>query len=224
MRRAGNALPNDLSLLRKGTVGVVALALGLALAGAASAADLYPKEPRPHAGSPYDDPRYAELYGPQDDDKRDYRRYRRHEPRAKYHDPRKTYDDYDDTEYDRDRDYPRSHKRDHAYNDGYADRDPWRDRRSYVDHKRYRKDYGLGAHCIPRRLVLRQLRHQGWYNFTDLELRGQKATVRADNRDGGHYHLVIQRCSGEVLWADRIDRRHRHSGWRSAYGPAAGHY
>ncbi|MGI9409533.1 MAG: hypothetical protein ACR2OV_05640 [Hyphomicrobiaceae bacterium] len=223
MGRAGKASQMDQSLLRKGAAGVVALALGLTLAGAASAADLYPNNHRPQAGSPYDDPRYAELYGSKDDydDKRRYRKQRRYEPRSKHN-------GYDDTESYRDKDYARPRERDHAYNNGYADRGYRDDRRGYRDDRRgydgrkhYRKDYGLGEHCIPRGQVLRRLRHQGWYNFTDLELRGQKATVRADNRDGGHYHLVIQRCSGEVLWADRIDRRYRRSGgWRSAYGPS----
>ena len=234
MRRAGKA-SQDQSLLRRGTVGVIALAFAFSLTGAASAADLYPNNHRPQAGSPYDDPRYAELYGSQDDydSKRAYPKRHRYDPRTKD-------DGYDDTESYRDKNYARSREREHAYNNGYADPDDRDDRRDYngreydrrdYDGRKYgrkdydsrRTDYGIGEHCVPRGLVLRRLRRQGWYKFTDLELRGAKATVRAYNRDGGRYHLVIQRCSGEVLWADRIRHRHRDSGWRSAYGAPGYH-
>ena len=240
MRRVGKVSPNDQSLLRMGTAAAVALALGLVLTGAAMAADLYPGEQRPHAGSPYDDPRYAELYGPEKEYDRGGRErsYRRYESRPRHN-------DYEDPETYRDKQYTPSPKRGYAYKQNHADekgydtykngyaakKDYGAHDRRYDDHRGYangndwrkdygvRENYGLGEHCVPRRQVLRQLRRQGWYNFTDLKLRGRKATVRADNESGDQYHLVIQRCSGEVLWADRIERRHRrHSGWRSAYG------
>ena len=200
---------------------------GTSVATSSIAADLYNDgyKPRPQAGSPYDDPRYAELYGPD-------KRY----PSHRYEVPegvpdRRAYDRRNgDIYYDRygnkvDRPYGYDGPRDQHRYDRYEDRRDYSGRRRYAPwgdryserqwHRRWRSGYLFSENCVPRRLVLRRLRHDGWYNFHDLRLRGPRATVGADNENGGSYRLVIDRCSGSVVKARRLD--YRHTGYSGRY-------
>ena len=208
---------------------------GLAAASSASAADLKPDPyyPKPHAGSPYDDPRYADLYGP--DERRPDHRYAPHGKRA-YNGRHDYGHDNGDIYYDRYGNRVRRPHRDHRYDERRYDRryDRYSDRRHYRDHRydpwvdrhtrrrwnrHWNSGYLFSDHCVPRRLVLRRLRHDGWYNFHDLRFRGPKALVAADNQRGGSYRLVIDRCSGTVIKARRL--HYRHTGYTTGhYAPA----
>lgn len=167
---------------------------------ALQAADLNPYAYKGDPNSPYNDrdPRYAELYGPDDH----YDKRRRHAKpygrRAEVHrdyeykDRKRRYDLYRD---------PRHYKTERTY----------RDERRY-HHDRYarpwRGRFALAPHCVPRRVVMRRLFRNGWHDFHGLELRGHKANVRARSDDGRLFALTIERCSGEIIAARQIEYRH----------------
>lgn len=217
--------------LRYLAVAAVSAGVGLAVTSPSNAADLRPDPyyPKPQAGSPYDDPRYAELYGP--DQRHPAHRHTRPHKRA-YKDHR-DYRHDNDIYYDRygnrvrrpDRNYRHSERHYDRRYDRYSDKrdyrdhryDPWADRHTRRRWSRHwRSGYLFSDHCVARRLVLRRLRHNGWYNFHDLRFHGPKATVAADNERGGSYRLVIDRCSGTVVKARRLHYRHT--------GYTTGHY
>ncbi len=197
----------------------------LSLSSVVLAADLNSYDDyKPRAGSPYDDPRYAELYGPD-----------KHQPKPPYR-RRPSYKDSDDTVYlDQygnrvERPAPRypvdpQHYRErhryegeHKYARRYRDRDAipprwFRDERRYPPYgARHPRRFRLSEHCVPRRIVMRRLTRQGWYSFSNIRFRGPKVIVVADNEDGGRYRLVIDRCSGEIVRATR--KAYRYTDWR----------
>lgn len=184
------------------------------------AADLNPYAYKP--GSPYNDrdPRYAELYGPDD-------HYDKHRSRNKKYDHRRT-DDYRD-----DRHKPRHHKP-YKYSDSRDRYDLYRDPRSYRADRTYDRDrydryerrntgqwygrFALAPHCAPRRIVMRRLFRNGWHDFHGLELHGPKAHVRARSDDGRLFALTIERCSGEIVAARQVEYRHTNGRYdRRAY-------
>jgi hypothetical protein len=185
---------------------------GISLAADLNAYDDY----RPRAGSPYDDPRYADLYG-----REERQRHVGKVPAPYPHESKKQHDEsiYLD-QYGR-----RIERRGPPERDRYAeryeeerevrrhDRSRYYDERGGDDGRRFR----MADHCTPRPLVMRRLLRDGWYSFADIEFRGELAVVSAENEDGGRYRLVIERCSGEVVRAHRIG--YRHTDWRrSRYG------
>ena len=173
----------------------MALAIGVAggISGAAHAADLDPYAYKGDSRSPYNDKdsRYAELYGP--DDEQDVRR-----PRNKDY-GRRTHVEYDIFRGPRPRYVDRRYGYDrHARND-----------RPYRDYGRQQHGrFALAPHCVPRRLVMRRLFRDGWHEFHGLELRGPKARVRARSDDGRLFALTIDRCSGEIVSARQVEYRH----------------
>lgn len=145
----------------------------LAGASGAPAADLYGPEGPYGRGSPYDDPRYSDIYK---------------DPAPRYATP------YQPREY-----LP-----------PYAPR--FREPARYPDYSYY------GNGCVPRYEVKERLLRQGWHAFTDLELRGEVAFVRARRANGRLYELQVDRCSGSVIEA-------RAAGYPGAYawGPRNGY-
>ncbi|MHA1179217.1 MAG: hypothetical protein ACTSSR_00660 [Alphaproteobacteria bacterium] len=61
--------------------------------------------------------------------------------------------------------------------------------------------------CVPRRVVRRRLRAQGWYDFHKFRPRGPIMLVRARRAPGQPFKLVIDRCSGEIVEARALRRR-----------------
>lgn len=86
----------------------------------------------------------------------------------------------------------------------YRDNPPYRD---YRDYGRY------AEHCVPREEAKRRLNNEGWRDFHDLELRHNVAKVRARRPSGDLYDLKIDRCTGEIVHSQLIQR--------GGYGPYA---
>ncbi|MGI9426378.1 MAG: hypothetical protein ACR2PA_24580 [Hyphomicrobiaceae bacterium] len=183
--------------------------------------------------TPYDDPRYADLYGSERKSRQyrrrdrhdDYDRYarRRHEDYGDTYD-KNTYDkgNYDNGTYDK-RTYDKDAHREYLPEQRYAPehrpyaRDYEYRRKSYYPRRRRNTGYYWGPNCVPRPVVLRRLIRKGWHGFHDLEFRGPRAKVSADRDRGGRYRLTIDRCSGHVLKARRIH-------YRQTYGRLNGRY
>lgn len=67
--------------------------------------------------------------------------------------------------------------------------------------------------CLPREEVRRRLVEDGWRDFHDLEVRTSHARVRARRPNGDVFDLKVDRCSGEVVDAQLLQR--------GSYGPYA---
>lgn len=85
----------------------------------------------------------------------------------------------------------------YVYRDGrgerYAERGP-------ADDWRY-------AHgCLPRGEIKQRLVDGGWHDFFDLDIAGRSTRVKARRPNGDLFALKVDRCSGEVLRADLIER------------------
>lgn len=85
----------------------------------------------------------------------------------------------------------------------------------HYDH-RY-SDYRHGdrrhsSYCVPREEAKRRLINDGWRDFHDLELRDDVARVRARRPNGDLYDLKVDRCSGEIVHSNFLQR---------GYGPYA---
>ncbi len=81
----------------------------------------------------------------------------------------------------------------YVYRDGYGPRDR-------VDDRRY------GEACLPRSEVKRRLVEGGWHDFLDLDSSGHVTRVKARRNNGDLFGLKVDRCNGEVLRADLIER------------------
>jgi hypothetical protein len=77
--------------------------------------------------------------------------------------------------------------------------------------------HSSGGNCASHHEIRRDLTEQGWSEFTDVELRGASALVEARRPNGNHYQLKIDRCSGEILNAQRLDQRRPYA-WREREG------
>ncbi len=163
-------------------VGIAFTAVVSAAATTSRAADLYDNPPR--IGSPYEDPRYRDMYGYQPAPP----------PPPRYVDrgdlppPRIVYPDA-----------PRDRR---GYlapmpAPGYIDGRAWTPDR----HDRTTND------CIPREAIRRALQDDGWNGFHDLDLRGPVAVVFAYRPDGRLYRVKVDRCSGAVLASRLVDRQ-----------------
>jgi len=67
-------------------------------------------------------------------------------------------------------------------------------------------DWRAADGCLPRREITRRLLDQGWRDFHDLDLTRPAARVSARRPNGDLFRLKVDRCNGEVLRADLIDR------------------
>ena len=75
--------------------------------------------------------------------------------------------------------------------------------------------------CVPRRIVRRRLRVEGWRHFHDFRPRGPIMLVCARRPSGRPFNLAIDRCSGEIVDARPV--RWRHPG-PFAFGPRRGRF
>jgi hypothetical protein len=73
------------------------------------------------------------------------------------------------------------------------------------------------GNCAAHHEIRRDLTEQGWSEFTDIELRGATALIEARRPNGNLYQLKIDRCSGEILNAQRLDQRRPYA-WREREG------
>ncbi len=78
---------------------------------------------------------------------------------------------------------------------------------SYRDHDRHAQG------CLPREVIKERLISEGWRDFHDLELRNNVAKIRARRPSGDLYDLKVDRCSGEILHSQLLQR--------GGYGPYA---
>ncbi|MDX2159597.1 MAG: hypothetical protein SFW09_24085 [Hyphomicrobiaceae bacterium] len=159
------------------SAGVLAAALAIA-AMPAAAADLdYGYVPPPDRyGSAYDDPRYRDLYGPEPAPPRVYS-YAPRPVEPRYYDPPP----------------PGPVPPGYVYGDRYAERPPGDDWR-YADG------------CVPRREIKRRLVEDGWSEFHDLDARGTVARIKARRANGDLFTLKVDRCTGDILRADLLER------------------
>ena len=149
----------DRRFLRCAAAALLAGAVVVAGTGQAGAADLNSGAYAPRAGSPYDDPRYAELYGPN--------HATRYERRREHYRPRhRSYKDSEPLYLDQHgrRVAPNENGHKYGYNERPADPryDRHRDRRYDRNHRPSR----LAAHCLPRPVVMRRLQRDGWRAFS----------------------------------------------------------
>ncbi len=183
------------------SVGLLAAAVAFS-AQTAQAADLDYGPPSGH--SAYEDPRYRDLYG-RAESRTTYERrtYEATPPPSIYieQEPRRYVDNG-----------PRSYK-----DDGYRG-----DRRS-KDYGRYDDDddrsgsarrygsaepnFGPAAGCLPREEIRRRLVSEGWRGFQDVDLHRNVALIRARRGPGDLFELKVDRCSGDVVRAVRVEGR-----------------
>lgn len=83
---------------------------------------------------------------------------------------------------------------------GYVYRGPDRFAEWGPDDGRY------GAGCLPRHEIKRRLVDEGWRDFHDLDVARSVARVKARRPNGELFSLKVDRCSGEVVRADVIER------------------
>lgn len=161
--------------------------LFLAGAPAAMAADL--------SGDPYDDPRYADIYrdGPPRQAKRYVERYEeRDEERGQsYKDDGYKDDGYKDDDYDNGSRYG---DRGDDYDDGKDDK--------YDGGYRYGDNRGG---CVPRHLIRRDLKDQGWHGFHALQVRHNYILLKAQRPSGRVFDLKVDRCTGHIVNAKACD-------------------
>ena len=69
-----------------------------------------------------------------------------------------------------------------------------------------RPDWRSAEGCLPRREITQRLVDEGWRDFHDLDLSREAARVSARRPNGDLFRLKVDRCNGEVVRADLIDR------------------
>jgi hypothetical protein len=74
------------------------------------------------------------------------------------------------------------------------------------------------GNCAAHNEIRRDLTEQGWSEFTDVELRDTTALIEARRPNGNLYQLKIDRCSGEILHAQRLGDQRRPYAWREREG------
>ena len=172
------------------SVGLLGLATLMPAAAPVSAADIYDQY-APRTSSPYDDPRYGDIYQHPAPPQPRYVEPRLAEPR--YVEPRVAEPLYvEPPRYAEPRyDAPRR----------YYDEAPAvpQNRYGYLEPMNPRSDYRGGPTCIPRGEIRRALINEGWRDFRDLELRGEVAKIQARRPNGQLYALKVDRCSGEIV-------------------------
>ncbi len=163
-----------------------ALLVSIVIIGVADAADLpYGYDGRTDY-SPYNDPRYGQIYGDP--------RYRA-PPVAERYDRQRRFSEH------RQR-YVTQPPTRHSYKDGPVFSEP---RRYSARPRHYERP---GYRCTPRRLIRKRLARQGWCEFSPVRMRPRVAIVDA-RRDGRSYRLRINRCTGRILRARALNRHHR---------------
>jgi len=197
---------------------IVATVAGIA---SVAAADLYYEKSGSSAGTPYDDPRYAEIYGESE-------RYRGRDVYVdKYADRYsdsydrsplygRPYEDYRHLEQRRlgvEKDYRGSYGDDalgrgqylRSFKDGPAE--SFIDPPVYAD-KRYGHAKSYHA-CLRPRQMRRLLRRTGWHRLGAFDRQNGVICLKASSRDDGRrYLLELDRCTGELLSAKPVNARY----------------
>ena len=103
----------------------------------------------------------------------------------------------------------------------YKDHESYKDHGSYKDealppvyprarrhhHRRFKYRRHADVGCLPRRLIRRHLRSQGWRRIRVMAARGPVIRVKARNRhERQRYMLALDRCTGEVIAARPLPR------------------
>ncbi len=172
------------------SVGLLGLASMLSLSTTANAADIYDQS-GPPVSSPYDDPRYGDIYQHPAPPPR-YAEPRYVEPRVaepRYVEPPRYIEPprYAEPRYEPPRKY---------YEEVPA---VPHNRYGYLEPMNPRSDYRGGPGCVPQGEIKRALINEGWIDFRDLQLRGDVAKVQARRPNGQLYVLKVDRCSGEIV-------------------------
>lgn len=131
-----------------------------------------------HKGSPYDDPRYSEMYG--------------HTPPPRYAHPipaAPVYPPYAQPPF-----VPP-----HYAQPQYAP--------VPAAPPAYRHDGRYAGDCLPRHVIRDQLASRGWHELHDAQVMGNVVHIRARRPNGRLFDLTLDRCSGEVIHAQVIDNR-----------------
>lgn len=85
----------------------------------------------------------------------------------------------------------------------------------YVDPPRYGEPsryagpaprYGRPEHCAAKDEIRQRLIDGGWRDFHDPEVRGPMALIKARRASGDLYELRVDRCTGEVVSTQFIER------------------
>jgi hypothetical protein len=167
--------------------GLIAILANIAVPHVSFAADLGDDR---YGASPYDDPRYADIY--------------RHPSPRRFG----TVDEDDDEDGDDGDDGDDGGYRDNRYSYDNNDNDHWRRSRDHylapMPHAPRFADQDLGYpdRCAPTWRVKNRLRNEGWRDFRDLSLNGNIAVMRAERRENGRpFILRLDRCSGHILSA-----------------------
>ena len=179
-------------IAQAGLAGATLFFGALSPAGAADIFDRYGQN-----SSPYDDPRYADVY--QYPPPRAYAEPPPYAPAPRYEPT------------------PRYEPRPYAQ---YEEAPPPRDTYGYLRPMRPRDYAGRADTCMPHQEIRRSLAGEGWRDFRDVELRGEIAVVEARRPNGRPYHLKIDRCSGEIVKATPLDERPVPYAYRDRYGRA----
>lgn len=96
-----------------------------------------------------------------------------------------------------------------AYTERYAPPPAYRE--SYpvpavpVQPQRHGQDAPPG--CTPRHLIKDRLESRGWQDFHDPQPMGNVVHIRARRPSGRLFDITLDRCSGEVLGIEPLDRR-----------------
>ena len=96
----------------------------------------------------------------------------------------------------------------YVYGERARDRDD-DDDRAYApfDRRGARRDDDTRTHtaCVSREEIKDRLLDEGWRDFQNIELRGGMARIEARRRSDV-YVLKVDRCSGDIVNAKRLDR------------------
>ena len=167
---------------------VLGLAGSMVMGVSAQAADL--SEAYPGSGTPYDDPRYGDIY--------------RHPLPPRYATPAP-------------QPYAPQAYPPPEYREEY--RENYREQRGYLRDMNPPPAH-YGSACLPKHVIRDNLERRGWQDFQDLEAHGNVVQVRARRPSGRAFDLSVDRCSGQVLEARPVERRAAHADqWRYQPGP-----
>ncbi len=166
----------------------------------AHAADIFRPYDSGAAESPYDDPRYADIYG----DPPPY------QPAPRYAGPPPVEPRYEDERYVGPSEaYPDRWSREERRRGEFLEPMPYPP--SFEEQRR--TAYAAPA-CVPRYEIRRELRRDGWSDFHDLETRDSFAFVTARRPNGELYRLKIDRCAGEIVRARPVGEGRDSYAWR----------
>lgn len=176
----------------------------------AAAADLFDPYDSGYSASPYEDPRYADIYR------------RPKPPRHHYGEPPFEEPDENPSYFEPEPPYGKRYADPHEKPYAWVDRR--RRRGEYLEPLPRTPDFGdyrprrtylpPGPDCLPRQEVRRELIRDGWSDFHDFAAGGRFAFVSARRPNSVLYRLKLDGCAGEIVRADRIEGPADSYAWR----------